>query len=394
MKLILKLILFFCLATPSLAAIVSKPVYQQLKKADSLIVKKYYSKAEKVLQQQLKRKVNRYEKAVLLRSLSSVYSAQKNYVQAIKQLKNALAIKSLPYGATQKAQLTLGQIYLSNKQTDKAFALLEPWFKRNPKPKPKTAMLLANLFSQHHQYDKAMALVKKATAATTNPPKAWTQLQLALGYKTKDYRAAISVLEQQLKKEPDNKTHWQQLSTAYHNAEDYSHAASIKHLAYQRGFLTTETELLELTQLFLYAKTPHKAAKFLQQQFEKKSLIKNAKTLELLGNAWLKAKESIPAQIALESALALTPRASLYEKLGQIYSRQKKWQQAINAFNKALELGEFEEQGVSQLLLGITHYHLKDISQAEVAFETAILDKNSAKTAQQWLSYLKKDNAM
>jgi len=394
MKLILKLIFFFCLATPSFAAVVSAPVYQQLKKADSFIAKKSYAQAEKVLRQRLKKRNNRYEKAVLLRSLSTTYVAQRNYPQAIKALKNSLAIKSLPYGATQKAQLTLGQIYLSNKQPDKAFALLESWFKRNPHPKPKTAMLLANLFSQHQQYDKAMALVKKATAATANPPKAWTQLQLALGYKTKDYRAAISVLEQQLKKEPDNKAYWQQLSTAYHNAEDYSHAASIKYLAYQRGFLTTEAELFELAQLFLYAKTPYKAAKFLQQQFDKKTLVKNTETLELFGNAWLKAKEPTPAQAALESALALTPKASLYEKLGQIYSRQKNWQQAISAFNKALELGGFKEQGVSQLLLGITHYHLKDISQAEVAFETAILHKKSASTAQQWLSYLKKNDAI
>ncbi len=389
MKLILKLILFFFLATPSFAAVVSKPVYQQLKKADRLITKKSYSQAEKVLRQRLKKKNNRYEKAVLLRSLSSVYTAQKNYPQAIKQLNNALAIRSLPYGTTQKAQLTLGQLYLSNKQQDKAFALLEPWFKRNPNPKPKTAMLLANLFSQHQQYDKAMALVKKATAAMANPPKSWTQLQLALSYKTKDYRAAINVLEQQLKKDPDNKSHWQQLSAAYHNAEDYSHAASIQHLAYQRGFLTTEAELLELAKLFLYAKTPHKAAEFLQQQFDKKTLVKNAETLELLGNAWLKAKEQVPAQKALEAALAITPKASIYEKLGQIYSRQKNWQQALNAFNKALELGEFKEQGVSQLLLGITHYHLKNLSQAEAAFETAILDKSSASTAQQWLSFLK-----
>jgi len=389
MKLILKLILFFCLATPSFSAVVSKPVYQQLKKADRLITKKSYSQAEKVLRQRLKKKNNRYEKAVLLRSLSSVYTAQKNYPQAIKQLNNALAIRSLPYGTTQKAQLTLGQLYLSNKQQDKAFALLEPWFKRNPNPKPKTAMLLANLFSQHQQYDKAMALVKKATAAMANPPKSWTQLQLALSYKTKDYRAAINVLEQQLKKDPDNKSHWQQLSAAYHNAEDYSHAASIQHLAYQRGFLTTEAELLELAKLFLYAKTPHKAAEFLQQQFDKKILVKNAETLELLGNAWLKAKEQVPAQKALETALAITPKASIYEKLGQIYSRQKNWQQALNAFNKALELGGFEAQGRSQLLLGITHYHLKNLTQAEADFETAILDKSSASTAQQWLSFLK-----
>ncbi|NOQ37133.1 MAG: tetratricopeptide repeat protein [Methylococcaceae bacterium] len=378
-----------CIASPSFAGTVSAPVYSQLKRADRLIAQKSYAQAEKTLQQRLKHRNSRYEKAVLLRSLSSVYGAQKLYEQAIKQLSNALAIKSLPYGATQKAQLTLGQFYLANKQQDKALTILEPWLKRNPNPKPKTAILLANLLSQHKKYDQALPLVKKAVASTTNPPKAWTELQLALGYKVKDYAAAITVLKESLKKEPDNKAYWQQLSTAYHNAENYGKAASITHLAFQRGFLKTESELIELAELFLYAKTPHKAAQFLQQQFAKKSLKENAETLELLGDAWLQAKEQAPAQKALEAALKLKEKASLYEKLAKIYSHQKNWQQALDAFHKALELGNFKLQSDSQLLLGITYYHLKDQEQAESAFEAAILDKNSAQAAQQWLNHLK-----
>jgi len=392
MKLVVNIILLCCIAIPSFAAIVSTPVYQQLKKADSLIAKKSYSQAKKLLQQRLKKHNSRYEKAVLLRSLSSVYGAQKQYYQAIKLLNHALAMKSLPYAATQKGQLTLGQFYLANKQHDKAFTILEPWFKRNPNPKPKTAMLLANLFSQHQQYNKAMALVKKAISATKKPPKAWIKLQLALGYKTKDYYAAIAVLTKLLKQDPDNKTYWQQLSAAYYNAGDYTQAANIKQLAYQRGFLATEDERLELATLWLSAKTPYKAAQFLQQEFKNKTLTKNAETLELLGNAWLKAKELIPAQKALESALALTEKASIYEKLAQIYSHQKHWQQAINVFNKALGLGVFEDEGLSQLLLGISYYYLNNISQAESAFEVAILHKESEKNARQWLSYLKTVN--
>lgn len=389
MKLLIKFTFLFCLTTPIFAATVSIPVYQQLKKVDQLLAKKSYSQAEKLLKQRLKQRNSRYEKAVLLRSLSSVYGRQKNYQLAIEQLNKSLRINSLPYKATQQAQLTLGQFYLANQQQDKAFALLEPWFKRNPNPKPNTAMLLANLFSQHQQYAKALTLVKKATAKQANPPKAWAKLQLALAYKLKDYLAAIIVLEKRLKKEPDNKSHWQQLSTVYYQAKNYTQAASIKHLAYQRGFLETESEIIELAKLFLYAKTPYKAALFLQQQFTKKTLPENSENLELLANAWLTAKEPAFAQKALERALALSPKTSIYEKLAHIYSHQKNWTQARVAFNKALELGEFEDHGISQLLLGITYYHLNNESQAEVAFEKAIVDNNSSATAQQWLNYLK-----
>ncbi|MCK5924844.1 MAG: tetratricopeptide repeat protein [Methylococcales bacterium] len=374
--------------SPSFADVVSKPVYYQLKKVDELITKKSYTEAENIVQKALNQTKNTYEKAVLLRSLSSIYSVQKNYPKAIEFLTNALAIKSLPYEATQKAQLSLGQFYLANKEQDKAFQLLDAWYKHNPDPAPQTAILLANLYSQNKQYDKATTLVKKATSATENPPKSWTELQLALGYKTKDFQAAIVVLEKKLAKDPENKDQWQQLSAAYHNAGNYTKAAAIKHLAYQRGFLTTEDELLELAKLFLYANTPHKGAQFLEEWFLAKKVPENAKNLELLGAAWLSAKEPLAAKKYLESALALAPSASVYEKLAQIYAADKKWKKALESFNASLKLGVFSQQGRSQLLLGITQFHLKNMPEAGAAFELASIYKETAVAAQKWLNYM------
>ena len=373
---------------PSFANVVSKPVYYQLKKVDQLIAKKSYDDAEKILQQELKRNKNNYEKAILLRSLASVYGAQKNYPKAIEFLNNALTVKSLPYEATQKVQLSLGQFYLANKEPDKAFPLLDAWYKHNPDPAPKIAILLANIYSQNKQYDKATVLVQKATAATENPPKEWTELQLALGYKTKDFRAAIVVLEKKLAEEPENKDHWKQLSAAYHNAENYTKAATIKHLAYQRGFLKTESELLELAKLFLYANTPHKAAQFLEEWFLAKKLPENAQNLELLGGAWLSAKEPLAAKKYLETALTLAPKASIHEKLAQIYAADKKWKKALESFNASLKLGVFSQQGRSQLLLGITQFHLKNMPEAGAAFELASIYKETAVAAQKWLNYM------
>ena len=377
--------------TSSVADVVSKSVYQQLKKVDKLIAKKSYEQAEQILQKELGNSRKRYEKAVLFRSLSSVYGAQKNYPQAIEYLEKALDSKTLPYGATQKTEFSLGQFYLANQQPKKAFTILDGWFKRNPNPVPKAAIFLANLYSQNKQYDKAVILVKQATALTENPPKEWIELQLALGYKTKDYSAAIVVLEKKLAKDPENKMHWQQLSAAYHNSGDYAKAATIKHLAYQQGFLTTEKERLELAELFLYANTPLKAAYFLERQFINKKIAKNGETLALLGRAWFNAKEMSAAKKSLEAALALAPKASIYEKLAQIYANDKQWKQALEHFSEALKQGNFEQQGRSQLLLGVTHYHLNNIPEATIAFELASIYKETAAGAQTWLSYLKEN---
>jgi tetratricopeptide (TPR) repeat protein len=94
------------------------------------------------------------------------------------------------------------------------------------------------------------------------------------------------------------------------------------------------------------------------------------------------------AKKALEAALALAPKASLYEKLAQIYAGDKQWKQALESFNKALAQGNFEQKGLSQLLLGITHYHLNHKAQAQAAFELASVYPETAANAQTWLNYL------
>lgn len=382
--------ILWCLNGTVLAAEVSKSVYYRLQKVDKLLAAKSYAAAEKSLHQGLKSRLSNYENAVLYRSLASVFAAQKNYSQAIIWAKKCLNRNALGFAAKQKLLFSLGQYYLANKQQDEAWKIFQSWNKNNPHPKPKIAIFLANIFSQKHEYVTALNLVKLAIKATAKPPKAWMQLQLALSYKAKDYSAAVMVLEKQLHSEPNNKANWRQLSDAYFNAKNYQQAASIKHLAYQRGFITSEAELIDLTKLFLQAGTPHKAAQFLQQAFTLKIVSQNKDNLELLAEAWLQAKEDLQAQDVLEQVIQIKPSAVAYEKLAQIYSRQKNWPLSVQFFLKSLKLAKFQQQGDSYLLMGISYFNLHKDKQAEDAFEQAILYPHTAVLAQQWLSYLNK----
>ncbi len=372
------------------AAEVSKSVYYRLQKVDKLLAAKSYAAAEKYLHQGLKSRLSNYENAVLYRSLAAVFAAQKNYSEAIIWSKKCLKRNALGSTAKQKLLFSLGQYYLSNQQQAEAWKIFQTWNKKNSDPKPKTAMFLANIFSQQHEYTTALNLVKSAIKATSKPPQAWMQLQLALSYKVKDYTSVLMVLEQQLHAEPNNKANWQQLSDAYFNAKNYQQAASIKHLAYQRGFIVSESELIDLTKLFLQAGTPHKAAQFLQQAFTQKTVSQTKDNLELLAEAWLQAKEDLQAKTILDQVIQIKPSAVAYEKLAQIYSRQKNWQLAVQFFLKSLELDKFQQQGDSYLLMGVSYFNLRKASQAENAFEQAILYPHTAILAQQWLSYLNK----
>ncbi|MCK4493357.1 MAG: hypothetical protein KAU26_04835, partial [Methylococcales bacterium] len=66
----------------------------------------------------------------------------------------------------------------------------------------------------------------------------------------------------------------------------------------------------------------------------------------------------------------------------------KKWQKALETFNASLKLGVFSQQGRSQLMLGITQFHLNNKSEAKSAFELASIYKETAAAAQKWLSYI------
>ena len=396
---LLLLILCFFLLQPVYAeendksTTISPWLYKKLKKTELLVANKSYQQAEQKLKAMLGDvKQKSYEHATVLRSLSSVYALKGQYKKAAETLSKSLALGVFPNDQEQQAILNLGQLYMATEQYSKAVKTLEPWLVKNSNPDVQINVLLANAYAQLKQFRKALPHIKRAIARSKKPQESWYQLNLAIYFELENYSAAAGVLKSLVRLYPDKKAYWHQLSSVYQQLKQYKKAVSIKHLAYQKGFISSEKDVLELVNLFLYVGSPYKAAKVLTEGIKYKKIKSNSKNWETLAYAWRMAKEFDSAVKALETASKLNDKGSLYQQLGQIYVEQEKWSQAITSLNKAIGKGGLKNTGSTYLLLGMSYYEMKQLKLAKKSFIKAAQFSKNKKAARQWLEYIKEPN--
>lgn len=368
---------------------ISPSLYKSLQKTEKLIAEKAYTKAEQKLKEMLSKvKKGSYGECAVLRSLSSVYAIKNNYKKSADFLNQCLQLNVLPENQQQQGIANLGQLYMAMEQYQKAISILTPWLKNNQKPVPEIYALMANAHAQLKHYKQALPFISQAIANSKKPNESWFQLQLALYYQLENYAKAAVLLQKLIQLFPEKKAYWSQLAAVYQQQKQFTKAATIKHLAYNKGFISKEKELLELANLFIYIGNPHKAARLLRSEISSKRITSNAKNWELLANSWTQAQEYDEAINALETASKLDSKGRLYQQLGQIYVEQEQWEKAITSLKQALAKGGLKRVGSTYILLGMSYFETKQTKEAQQAFNKAKQFKKTQKAAQQWLKYI------
>ena len=367
---------------------ISPQLYKQLSSTEQLIAKQHYAHARQKLHQILSGlKKDSYEQALTLSSLASVYALENNYSKAAKFLEQCLATKMLSDPQQQESLLNLGQLYMATEQYQKTVNTLQRWLNNNPETTD-VQVLLANAYTQLKQYRKALPYIEKAIKQSKKPQEGWLQLNLALYYELENYSAAAGILRKLQTRYPDKKDYWQQLASIYQQLRQFSKALTTQHLAYKKGFISSESDILTLVNLFLYQKQPYQAAQLLDKELNAKRVTPNATNWEALANAWTSAREYKQAVNALEKASALHEKGELYLQLGRIHIEQELWQAAINAINKAVKKGQLKQIGEAYILLGMSLYETEQIKAAKQAFHKAAKYRKTQKSAKQWLNYI------
>ncbi|TXL02115.1 hypothetical protein BMR02_00775 [Methylococcaceae bacterium HT1] len=384
-----------CILSPSLSAAekstaISPWLYKQLSKAEGFIGKQAYPQARQKLQRILPElDKNSYEQAITLRTLASVYALENQYKKAAKLLEQALATGALTEQQQQEALLNLGQLYMATEQYQKAVDKLAPWLKQHPETKnTQVRVLLANAYAQLKQYRKAIPYIEYVIKHSKRPKESWLQLNLALYYELENYSAAAGVLRRLITQYPNKKNYWQQLGSIYQQLQQHRNALTIKHLAYKKGFIGSESDILQLFNLFLYNNQPYQAALLLSKELDIQNVKQTSTNWELLANAWTNAREYKHAINALEKASTLHEKGDLYLQLGRIHVEQELWQAAITAINEALKKGSLKHTGEAYILLGMSYYESGHLKPAQKAFNNAQRHPKTKKSAGQWLNYI------
>ncbi|MBV1916006.1 MAG: tetratricopeptide repeat protein [Pseudomonadales bacterium] len=394
LKCILILPLGWLLAIETVAAKESPPtvspyIYKQLNQAQQKIDSGAPEQAllilDKIIRQQ---RSSTYEKALAQQTSGLLYYQQQQIAEAIKRFTLAVNSDALPLQAAQQTRFNLAQLYLSEQQYDAAIKTINQWLALSEKPTGEVYLLLASGYSADHQYQAAIKPAELAIKLLNSPTESHYRFLLGLYFETENYDLATTLLEQLILKFPSHKEYWLQLASLYSQKHRDKDSLVITEMAYQKGLLNRDDEIVRLTQLLLHLQYPHKAARILEQEMAAGTVKSSQQNQELLATAWFNAREYQKALIPLKSAARKSTDGTLYLRLAQAQFELEQFQDAISSLNQALSKGDLKHPDTAHLLNGIAHYQLGKFKQAINEFQKASQFDRSRDQAKQWVNYL------
>jgi tetratricopeptide (TPR) repeat protein len=336
---------------------------------------------------------NPYGKAVLLQQQANQAIAKKDYTRALSIIEQALSLNALSGPAAEQMRFTQAQIQISAGQYQKAVSALEPAVRSAESAGKKAGadayIALGSAYAGLKQYDKALPMIQKAIAATKSPPADWLQLQLAVQCSLGKASECAGAQTEMTSQNPTDKNGWLRLSGLHLRQGDKARALAAMEIAWHQNLLTQPAELQNLAKLYIAAGNPFQAATLLERWMQQGKLDKSAANWELMGIAWLRAREQEQALNALGQAAQMANRGDLYLQVGQLQVDRENWPAATNALTQALQKGGFKTAR-GQVFLALGHAYLQqgDKDKAKQAFASAAKQAGSQAAASQWLAYL------
>ena len=246
--------------------------------------------------------------------------------------------------------------------------------------------------------------------AARSPAEAALRLDQASGKRTKQYYDFLNSLYNELGEQgargelletmveyfPNEASYWEQLSGSYSTAGRDQDAFSTLWAAYRAGIIDDEDKIIALAQYYYSLDNPYPGAVMLAREMEAGNVRRNLNNLKLLSQLWAAAREQDRAIAILTEAAPQSGSGDLYYQLGQSYSADEQWQEAINALRQALAKGGLDgrDQGQIYLLIGNAYQGIDDESaegrrRALEAYQQATRFSSSRAQAQAYINYIR-----
>lgn len=371
------------------APTLSHQTYQSLMTARELQESGKSSQAVKQLEALMGQTAKQpYEQAVVLQSLAHAYIDNGNYKAAIPYLKRSLELQALPQEVQQRASYDLAQLYMATDQYAAAVRELEVWFKSAEKPDAAAYVLLGSAHLQLEQYRQAIAPLRKAIELSDKPQEGWYQSLLGAYHMLKDYRHCADLLRGMINLFPERDEYWRQLSAMELQQGHPAQALAVLELAYLRGRLVAQRDLLDLAQLYAMQNAPYKAGDMLESEIARQRIKADAKIWEQLANIWQQAKETDKAIAALENSLSVEADPGRSLRLAQLYLEGGQHGKARARLRNLLQQKQGKTESQAWMLLGIACYEDAEPEQAKAAFSEAQKFTKTRQQAEQWLAFL------
>ncbi|MFT5481613.1 MAG: TolA-binding protein [Halieaceae bacterium] len=377
--------------TPAL----NNKVYEKLSEAQVFAEDKNYAGALGVLDEMRdktgKKALNSYELANLYNLYAFIYYSKEDYKNALASYENVVKQENIPLAMEVNTRYTIAQLYFVQEDWKRGIAALHEWFELADNPSAQAYVLLGQGYFQLKDYVPALNNIETAVRMYKEndkvPKEQWYSLLRYLHYEQGNINTVVEILNELLVYYP-KKQYWVLLSHMYAEIKQEDKQLAAMEVAYAQGMLDKQSELINMTYIYMGSEVPYKAALVLSKAIKGELVEQTSKNLEILGSAWRQAQEIKKSLPVMEAAAAKSDKGELYARLCSIYVDTDAFQKAIDACNKGLKMGQVKRPDNTNLLLGMANFNVKKYSSARKAFKEARKDKRSKKFADSWIKYM------
>ncbi|HCM48125.1 MAG TPA: hypothetical protein DIS98_11695 [Colwellia sp.] len=350
--------------------------------------------------------LNSYERAMLFNFYGFMYYGNDDLALAVDSFNKVIAESAIPDSLIISTLYSLAQLSMQQQDFKSALDYLTQW--RNLNDKTLTGnqeMLFAQVYFQDKDFENSLTHIEIAVslveAENKLPKENWLTLQRATYYELQQPKQVTKVIEK-LVRLYDKPQYWLQLSSMYGEIGEEDKQMAVMEAAYQAGYVTKATDIITLSQLYLFHGAPYKSAAVLDDAIDQGSIFADEDNLSMLARAYLAAKEDDKAIKVLIRVSDMNPSGKHDALLAQTYLNNEQWLAAINAAK--LTLARYAEHKQSNmknlkntanmhLIIGMASFNVKSFERSLAAFAKASQFVSTKKTALQWGKYVEREQA-
>jgi len=362
---------------------------KKIQKAFDLIEDDKLDEADKVLDEVLSGgKLTPYAKALALHTKGQVKWQKDEGPAAIENIKQAIALDTMPNANQLPAMFQLAQLYVIEEKYAEANAALDAYVKASGDDSAKVLALKGNTFYRTEKFQDAVDTMKQAIAKSDKPEDSWRQILMASLFELEQFDEAAKIAQEDLAKDPTNKKKIQQLASIYINAKQEPKALALLSEAKNKGLFSTEDDYKLLAQLYGQADRPKEGAALLEEGFQKGAIKPSYAMYKLLGDSYALGDDDAKAIEAYTKASPLATDGEADFQRGQLLINSERYAEAKTALTQALTRG-VKRQGATHVLLGNALNELGDKQGAIAEMEKARSYEETRAMAETWLKSLR-----
>ena len=375
--LLIILVTCFCISEHAWGQQTSRGTFVKLMDAQELWAEDRYDEALVILEELAADNQDRdYDFAIIQQYIAHTAMLGDRPEMVRPALNKALERPGLPEKLVIEIKLFLGQIVLGDEEYELARSLLEEWYafaSRDAELPPPPAQVFSLAYANYmtKNLPRAEVLLADAVARERTVKNTWYRIYYQVLFEQRKYDQAEVVIYGLVTRDPNNEDYWRMLANHYMQLEDSREALSAMAIADLQGLLDGSKDQERLSSLYAFVEVPERAARILETAVASEGVEADAETLRRLGDLWLLARNREKALGYLTQSAAESPDGTTFELVGSLLFEDEKWEEAHEAYVRALDYGGLEKPERVHLLAGMSAMRAGDKAAARESFNEA-----------------------